>query len=254
MMPLPEHNAHVWLVDQRQINDKLLKTYAELLSEDELHRLERISHPEVKRAQLISRAALRYCLSHYADDIGPRQWQFARSEKGKPHLKQPAPLPVSFNLTHSGHWLAIAVISRAEIGVDVQEFRKMPSALKMAQRYFHPEEVEQLQACAGEERQKLFYRLWTLKEAFLKARGTGIVTGLEKIRFHFAQDGTIEVSTTAELNEDSQNWGFFHTQLDEDYALALAVRGQSSPSKPTFYATVPGEDWIKSHAAIDLSE
>lgn len=241
MMPLPENCAHVWLVDQRQVTDELLKTYPEVLSAEELQRLEQIGHPEVKRAQLISRAAVRYCLSQYAERITPHQWQFARGEKGKPCLKQPSPLPLSFNLSHSGHWLAIGIIARAEIGVDLQEFREAPSTLKMARRYFHPEEVEQLQASAGEERRELFYRLWTLKEAFFKARGTGIVTGLEKVHFRFGPESPIEATMAVELNEHSRDWRFFHTRLDKNYGLALAVQGRNSLGKPCFYKWVPGD-------------
>lgn len=252
MLPMPEHCTHVWLVDQRQVTDELLKTYPKVLSEDELQRLEQISHPAVKRAQLISRAAVRYCLSCYADDIAPSQWQLARSEKGKPHLQQPAPLPLAFNLSHSGHWLAIAVIARGEIGLDVQEYKETPAPLKLAQRYFHPKELEQLQACENEQRQELFYRIWTLKEAFLKARGTGIVTGLEKIRFHFNGEGAIEATMAAELNEKQQDWSFYHTQLEANYSLALAARGQGLLSKPTFYLTLPGESWAAVQCSVDL--
>lgn len=241
MISLPENCAHVWLVDQRQVTDELLKTYLEVLSAEELQRLEQIGHPETKRAQLISRAAVRYCLSQYADGIAPHQWLFARGDKGKPCLKQPAPLPLSFNLSHSGHWLAIGVIARGEIGVDLQKHRETPSPLKMARRYFHPEEVEQLLAREGEERRELFYRLWTLKEAFFKARGTGIVTGLEKVRFRFELEGAIEATMAAELNEHSRNWRFFHTRLDNNYGLALALQGLSSQGNPRFYKWIPGK-------------
>lgn len=252
MLPMPEHSAHIWLVDQRQVTEQLLRRYPDILSTEELQRLEQIAHPEVKRTQLISRAAVRYCLSHYADDIAPSQWQFTRSDKGKPRLKPPAPMLLSFNISHSGHWLAIAVIARAEIGLDVQEYRPTPSPLKMAQRYFHPEEIEQLQAFENEQRQELFYRLWTLKEAFFKARGTGIATGLEKIRFHFNQSGTPEATMAAELNEDLRSWSFSHTQLKENYSLSLAVRSQRSMSEPIFYEMIPGENQAVDQRTIDL--
>lgn len=240
MISLPENAAHVWLVDQRQVTEELLKIYPEVLSPEEMQRLEQIAHPEIKRAQLISRAAIRYCLSQYEDGVAPHHWQFARGEKGKPCLKQPAPLPLSFNLSHSGHWLTIAIIAGAEIGVDLQEHRETASTLKMAQRYFHPEEVQQLQACACEERRELFYRLWTLKEAFLKARGTGIVTGLEKVHFRFGPGGAIEATIAIELNEHSRDWSFSYTHLDKNYSLALAVQSQSSQARPRFFKWVPG--------------
>ncbi|MDQ2075750.1 4'-phosphopantetheinyl transferase superfamily protein [Marinimicrobium sp. ABcell2] len=241
MMLLPQNIAHIWLVDLRTVPDARLEDYRKLLSEDELARLENYKNPKVQRTQLITRAAVRVCLSQYSDSIPPKSWRFERNEDGKPQLVQPAPMPLSFNLSHSGDWLAIAVTVETPLGVDVQHKTTRPAHLELAQRYFHPDEVEELEACPSEAaRLELFFRFWTLKEAYLKARGTGIVTGLEKIRFHIDNNGWIIATMAPELDDDSQQWQFHHYHLGEEYSLSLAVnQPRAQDACPCFYKVIP---------------
>lgn len=239
---LPHGVADIWLVDLRRVSDARLEDYRALLSEEERNRLQGYKNPKVQRSQLITRAAVRVCLSQYAESFPPEAWQFERSEAGKPQLVQ-SPLPLSFNLSHSGDWLAVAVTVTTLLGVDVQHKTTRPAHLELARRYFHPEEVKELEACANESiRLERFFYFWTLKEAYLKARGTGIATGLEKVRFGTESDGRIVAMLAAELNDDAQQWQFHHYPLEDDYSLALAVnQPHSRDANPRFYNIIPLE-------------
>ena len=239
---LPHGVAHIWLVDLRRVPDARLDAYRALLSENERARLESYKNPKVQRSQLITRAAVRVCLSQYAESTPPEAWQFERSEAGKPRLVQ-SPLPLSFNLSHSGDWLAIAVTVTTPLGVDVQHKTTRPAHLELARRYFHPNEVKELEACADEAaRLERFFYFWTLKEAYLKARGTGIATGLEKVRFGTNSDGRIVATLAAELDDDARQWQFYHYHLAHDYSLALAVNQPlDRDASPSFYRIIPLE-------------
>src|SRR5690625_6497959 len=125
---LPHCVAHIWLVDLHRLSDAQLEDYRALLSEDERERLQNYKNPKVRLSQLITRAAVRVCLSQYAEDVTPEAWQFERNESGKPQLVQ-APRPLSFNLSHSGDWLAIAVTLTNPLGVDVQFKTTRPAHL-----------------------------------------------------------------------------------------------------------------------------
>ncbi len=67
----------------------------------------------------------------------------------------------------------------APVGVDVERVRPRPRALALARSRLHPKEADALAAVPDAERDEAFARLWTAKEAVLKARGTGLVGGLD---------------------------------------------------------------------------
>ena len=91
--------------------------------------------------------------------------QFERGRRGKPVLPDHAP----FNITHAGDY-AVLALSAQSVGVDLEQFRPLDWR-RIAERFFHPEERAFL-ACSQEPEQD-FFRIWTLKESYLKAEGTG---------------------------------------------------------------------------------
>lgn len=107
---------------------------------------------------------------------GPLELKMYYRGNGKPYLQDD---PVYFNLSHSGNYAVCAVSSR-EVGVDIQEY-KQADMERLARRFFSEEEQNALKACTnGEEQYKLFYRLWTRKEAYGKLTGEGIAAVIEK--------------------------------------------------------------------------
>ncbi|MCM1188046.1 MAG: 4'-phosphopantetheinyl transferase superfamily protein [bacterium] len=95
-------------------------------------------------------------------------------EKGKPYF---ADLPLFFSLSHSGDYVLCAV-ARQEIGADLQRLQPV-DAEKLARRFFSESERLALERCeSGGERQKLFFELWTRKEAYSKLTGEGVAAAL----------------------------------------------------------------------------
>ncbi len=94
-------------------------------------------------------------------------------EHGKPML--PEKIGLYFNLSHSGDYAACAV-SDQEIGADIQKHKRYEE--KLAERFFHPEELAYLEA--AEDRKRSFFDLWCLKESCIKCTGRGLGTGLER--------------------------------------------------------------------------
>ena len=95
--------------------------------------------------------------------------EVAIAQGGKPYLaKEP---DIHFNLSHSGDW-AVCAISSSPVGVDIQQCRSFKP--NIADRFFHPDEVQYLSALPPAERETAFYTLWTLKESYVKADGRGL--------------------------------------------------------------------------------
>ena len=91
--------------------------------------------------------------------------QFERGRRGKPALANHSP----FNITHAGDY-AVLALSKEAVGVDLERFRPLDWQ-RIAERFFHPEERAYL--AHSPEPEKDFFRIWTLKESYLKAEGTG---------------------------------------------------------------------------------
>ncbi|NTU77678.1 MAG: 4'-phosphopantetheinyl transferase superfamily protein [Alphaproteobacteria bacterium] len=94
-----------------------------------------------------------------------RSSHFERGRRGKPHLADHTP----FNITHAGDYAVLALSSQT-VGVDLERFRPLDWQ-RISERFFHPEERDYL--AKSSEPEKDFFRIWTLKESYLKAEGTG---------------------------------------------------------------------------------
>ena len=104
----------------------------------------------------------------------PEDMVFTAGEKGKP---EPAGFRgIHFNISHSGDWV-VAALSSSAVGVDVERMRKVPEGV--ANRFFSEKEKNWLASAIDEkEKAEIFFTLWTLKESFLKAIGTGLTRSL----------------------------------------------------------------------------
>ena len=134
----------------------------------------RFRHASDKSRSLWAELFARQRLSEAAG-VSPLEVGIIHDEKGKP-LWKGGSLSVSFS--HSGSYIAVAV-GREAVGVDVEKKRKAVPAV--AKRWFRPEENALLETLSEPERTRLFFRLWTMKEAALKYAGEGLSGGLETV-------------------------------------------------------------------------
>ena len=151
----------------------------ELLSDDERARQRSFVSPELRRRFGAARAGLRTLLGRHLD-LDPRRLAFSTNEFGKPRLAGDG--QVHFNLSHCEERAVLAISDTAEVGIDLECERPIEH-VDLAKRYFHPNEVAAITASPDEaEQRRAFFLVWTLKEAVVKALGTGLSTPLELIR------------------------------------------------------------------------
>lgn len=238
MLAIDSRTAHIWVLDfTRFTNPDLLAQYRLLLSPEESARMARFAYPHLQQRYLLARALVRCSLSHYAK-IAPQDWQFAAEKNGKPYLINP-PLPLSFNLSHSGERAVLAISLASPLGIDIEQLARKRDWIGIAQHYFHASEMEHLVNLPEAEQHLFFFRLWTLKESYLKARGTGISTGLDKAAFRITAAG-VQVEFAAELKEQTSDWQFYHYSLQPDYLLSLACQqAQARPLNIHFFHAWP---------------
>jgi 4'-phosphopantetheinyl transferase len=156
-------DIHIWQIDLTLPADD------SSLSPEERTRAERVIIQEKRRQFVAARYGLRAILSRYVG-IPPQDLIFAYHTHGKPFLVGNA--TIEFNLAHSGD-LALVAVARQPVGVDLEQIHPLPSMAQMAQIAFTPEELRALYDLPPQRRLCAFYRIWTRKEALMKAQGDG---------------------------------------------------------------------------------
>ena len=144
------------------------------LDEGERSRRDRFRHDGRRRQYTLCRAALRVILCDRLDR-GNEELSFAESERGKPHtLLHGVPAPVSSSVSHSGVHGLLAIARDGRLGVDVEERVARRDLDALMEAVLTPEERAEIVAAGAGERIGRFYGIWTIKEALVKALGTGL--------------------------------------------------------------------------------
>jgi 4'-phosphopantetheinyl transferase len=212
----------LWFVRDAQLRDPvLLSRFGAMLTPEERARVAGMHFPEDRHQQLVARGTVRSLLSEYVPECAPAEWRFERNAHGKPRIASGAPAAaqgLNFNLAHTPGLVVLAVARSLEIGVDVEHAGKR-APLNVARRHFSAAEVAALDALPPEARPLRFQRLWTLKESYLKAIGTGVVGGLGTMTFHFEPEG---LRFERAADPDAARWRFRELAVPEGYLLALA--------------------------------
>jgi 4'-phosphopantetheinyl transferase len=211
-----------------------------LLSRGERGRARRFVFPADRHRFVVARAALRLILSRYTG-ISPALLTFETNEYGRPELPASAGAPrLRFNLSHTRGLIAVAACGHYDVGVDVEWMvRRSPAELlDLAARVFSPLETAALRRWPEEERDRRFLQLWTLKEAYIKARGLGLSLPLDAFSFDLTDDSMPMIQIDASLQDDADAWRFLLAQPTADHCLAVAV--QAHHENPRFVVRAIG--------------
>ena len=225
MVSLGVQELHVWycLTDDA-CDPRLRAAYLRLLAPEERARHDRRVFDEDRHEYLVTRALVRSVLSRYAP-IAPADWRFAATRHGKPFVCGPpgAPLP-AFNLSNTRGLVACVVApGDAMVGIDVEDAALRDVSIDLAREVFSPFEVDALRRAPAAQRRERFLRTWTLKEAYIKARGLGLSIPLEQFWFHL-DESPIAISFDAAIRDDARAWAFESLQASPRHWMALACR------------------------------
>jgi len=217
-------SVQIWYLNTQSLDCAVEKLASQYLSPEETERCDRFRFAADRRDFVIAHDLLRRALSRYGN-ASPAEWQFVTNEYGRPVLATNADQaqPLAFSLTHTQGCVACAITTGAPVGIDVETIRRSTDALDVAHRYFSIDERTWLSQCGGPSRSILFTELWTLKEAFLKAIGTGLA-GLPAngISIRYNEKEGIEFSTPPGIN--FKEWHLALFAPTNNVRIGLAVR------------------------------
>jgi 4'-phosphopantetheinyl transferase len=223
---LGEQDVHVWFAapDRLLAAPDAVGRSLSLLDMDEARRYRAFHHDHDRHCFLAAHVLLRLALSHHAG-VAPGDWVFERDSHGRPGIVGPAGAPpTGFSLSHTGGMVACAVSQHAEIGVDVELMLDDAPFPALAEHFFAPSEYDDICLSPDLCRSDRFYTYWTLKEAYIKARGLGMSLPLDGFAFEIGKAGACRIGFREDFDDTPDLWQFVAMRLEPRHRLALAVR------------------------------
>ena len=226
-MNLPENEIHIWQVALSDVDPATLTQQAlAWLQAKEIVRYERLVQQRHRLEFLLGKWLTRICLSEYTG-LAMGDWQFTYNAYGKPQPREGLGVQAPyFNLSHSHGCAVLAVGRTPELGVDIEFTGRKRRVAQIAHRYFAEEEIQALLALPHSDQLSRFYELWSLKEAYIKARGLGLAIPLRSFAYSFSPE-RLELNEMSRSSAAQWRWQTWQLYTGQLYALALAVQLQA---------------------------
>ncbi|XP_060177029.1 uncharacterized protein LOC132607190 isoform X1 [Lycium barbarum] len=272
-IPLPSsRETHLWYVIPNEVKgESLMNKYMEILSPCEKEHVLSMQGEELRTSALLARTLVRTTIARYQinSSISPKSLKFRKSIHGKPEVDWQqcdhcgAP-PLHFNISHTSSVVACGVTVNSPIGVDVEAKKRTVkhNVLNLARRYFSEHELEVLSAVKDPHLQhQEFMKLWTLKEAYVKALGRGfsaspfntftilfgsaigVTSHNNNISSVIPQASEISVD---DPSDQTGNWQFMLLELAGSHYAAICTEkdvinegNRKAPMKLTVWKTIP---------------
>jgi 4'-phosphopantetheinyl transferase len=256
--------VHVWRASLQVPETHLAQLYA-TLSADEQERASHFRFLRDQQRFVVARGWLRAILCRYSIPRSVRgmylrleagQVRFRYNPHGKPELgaaeeancasagpeavrsiRSPNPLTVpppehasqhglQFNLAHSEDLALYAISSGRTVGIDVEQIRPGFADGTLAESFFAPREVAALRSLPPRDQERAFFACWTRKEAYLKARGEGLIMPLDAFEVSLLPGDTAALLQTPADPAEAARWSLCELAVGPEYAASLAVAGQ----------------------------
>jgi 4'-phosphopantetheinyl transferase len=205
----------VWILAVETIPTPMWESLTALLDDGERARAARFVCERHRRARVAAHALRRLMLQEFAG-APAHSWRFETAPGGKPRVAGIG--KPYFNIAYSAARVACGMSDEVDLGIDL-EYAACPAPLALAGDYLTAGETRWLQRLPGPAQSDGFFRLWTLKEAFTKATGTGLLGDVQDIGFEF---DPLRVRFRDESLGDPGSWHFDQRRIDDAFFLAIA--------------------------------
>lgn len=224
LLQLDHDQIHLWLVLLDKVPNEKLMGYRTLLSPEEQRRQDRFSFEIDRRRHLVTRALVRSVLSRYVA-VEPQQWEFSANSFGRPTIANgdARTQRMSFNISHTKSLVLLGVGCGRTLGVDAEDYRGQQPSVDLADCFLTAAEAADLRSLPNAQQCERLFEYWTLKEAYLKARGTGLSTPPTQISFRFPPNQRLSVSMHPQLNDRPSRWGFWQFRPAAGHVAAICV-------------------------------
>jgi 4'-phosphopantetheinyl transferase len=217
-------DVHVWVTEVGW-PCRHIQALSEILSADERQNVEQFHFQVDRDRHVIGRALARIVLAHLLD-VTPGCVRFRYNEFGKPYLDCGENSPwLRFSLSHSGDLVLMAIAAGREIGVDVERVREDVAVDCIAARFFSVRERAELASLPSDQRADAFFSCWSRKEAFIKAKGTGLFLPLDGFDVSLKPGAPAMLLETRPDPVEAIRWTIRNLDVGPAHKAAVAVEG-----------------------------
>jgi 4'-phosphopantetheinyl transferase len=211
---ISDREVHVWTIalSNQVVSADNIKS---VLSYLELRKLDEINGISEKERYAYYRGLLKLILSKYLS-LQPENIIINVTKKGKPFIKDS---DIKFNISHKEDFAVVAITKNSEIGIDVENIDNNINYLRLIERFFTEEEKETFKELRPTSQRTLFFRIWTMKEAFVKALGQDIVKFFNKFSVKFSENGILGVKFKGDPFK--YHWWFQNKIIFDKYACSV---------------------------------
>ena len=230
--------VELWTVRTADVPREALREACDaMLAEDERERARALHFEEDRHEYLVTRALARVVLGR-ALELLPGSLSFRRSEHGRPALDPPN--DVSFNLTNTTELVALALTRGRRVGLDAEPCSHADVILEVTHSVFSEAERSALARLGAAERRVLALRLWTLKEAYIKARGLGLSLAPTAFELETSPGGVALRFLGDVGDDDASGWSFATLELDGHVISLCLERGELADVEIEVHRAAPG--------------
>jgi 4'-phosphopantetheinyl transferase len=224
---LSEGEVHVWYTPTAELSGASLEAQRTVLSREELVHGSRFVTEALRRDFAVARALVRTALSRYAD-VPPREWEFGRTDLGRPYVSSPRGSKLEFSVSHTNGLVCCAVAVARDVGVDAEWLERRGDLEEVARRSFAVSELADIASQPAALRRRRTLELWTLKEAYAKARGVGLSLPFHRFAFDVA-GADVRVVFSPDVGDDPRRWCFSRSTPTPVHVMAVAAMRQDGP-------------------------
>ena len=227
-----ENEVHVWFCCPDEITkESVLDEYHSMLSVEESAKYKRFHFEKDRHSYLISHALVRKVLSSYCN-VKPDEWDFTNNQHGKPDISPEIKCPaLKFNLSHTDGMSVCVISLESDCGIDVENTQRKSRTFAVADRMFSPAEVATMRSGNDSEVQRKFFEFWTLREAYVKAIGTGLGGSSKAFYFSIAEQDDSRREANIHFSpsdkDKSSVWQFLLLKLSDQHVAAVSVKSES---------------------------
>jgi 4'-phosphopantetheinyl transferase len=229
---LAKDETHIWQA-KLDLSTAEITQLTEILAEDERIKASRFRFPEHRQRYIAARGILRKILGFYLN-INGDTIEFEYNSRGKPKISNFNAINLQFNVSHSQDLALYGITRDRRIGIDLEYLRDLDDADKIARRFFSPTESVLVASLEGEEQKRVFFQFWTAKEAYLKAIGSGLSGGLDKVEIALKPQA-IALLSVGETSENTANWSLDSFIPQPNYIGTLATETEQKPQQLKFF-------------------
>jgi 4'-phosphopantetheinyl transferase len=231
-LALAEAETHIWQA-KLDLSTAKITQLTEVLAEDERMKASRFRFKEHQQRYIAARGILRKVLGFYLKISGDAI-EFEYSSHGKPKISNLNAINLQFNVSHSQDLALYGITRDRRIGVDLEYLRDLDDADKIARRFFSPTESALVASLQGQEQRQVFFQFWTAKEAYLKAIGSGLAGGLDKVEIALKSQA-IALLSVGETSENIANWSLDSFIPQPNYIATVATETKEKPQQIKFF-------------------